>query len=131
MKNFSGSIPSEFGRLKFARWMLLHEAGFSGAIPSEIGLVQNLTRFSVHGNQLLGIPSELGLLTNLKEASFGNMTGVLPHGLCGVDELEFVCGNVCGCTCSCEGNNRTDYPDRNDGNATMIGQQTNHTNIRR
>ena len=48
--------------------LFLEKNFFTGSIPSEMGRLKNLTLVDLQGNHLWGtIPTEIGLLTNLSE----------------------------------------------------------------
>lgn len=103
-QTFSGTIPAVLGSLKQMRIMFLHNAGLSGSLPSEIANCQNLTWFTVNGNNEMSgsLPNEFGLLGHLKEVSLGNvLSGTIPLEICDVEQLDFVCDKICGCDCPC------------------------------
>ena len=99
---FTGSIPTELGRLTNLVQLELKDGELTSALPSEIGQLTGLFTLSVLGNQLEGtLPSELGKLKNLDklEIHYNNFTGSIPSGICisPVVSIYLDCGIDCGC----------------------------------
>jgi Leucine rich repeat len=64
-----------------------------GKLPSEIGLLTQMTRLALSGNQLIGtIPSTLGNLDQLTflDLSDNQLNGTIPSTLGNLDQLEFL-----------------------------------------
>ncbi|CAB9518078.1 LRR receptor-like serine threonine-protein kinase [Seminavis robusta] len=113
----TGSLPSEIGSL--AKSLVRLNVGsnqFSGKIPSEIGNLLKLKEFSAGDNGLTGtLPAELALLVTEGKLKVLNLTsnegllGAIPNDFCLLiadpalnNVLEFDCGALCGCHCSCD-----------------------------
>jgi hypothetical protein len=89
--SFSGSIPSELGKLSKLVSMELHENSLSGSIPSELGLLSSITSILLSNNSLDGtIPSEIGQLSSLKNMKLSNnsLGGFIPSELGQLSSLE-------------------------------------------
>lgn len=127
----SGTIPTELSGIG-ATWLVLSNNALTGSMPTEFGLMTNMRRLNLQGNQMTGqLSSQLGTLANLTTLSLGsnafngsiptefgmltaletlNMTGntglfgTIPASLCSLnDTLGFDCEPSSGlCGCSCD-----------------------------
>ena len=65
-----------------SEWFFIANNKFSGSIPSEVGRLTNLEYFSIYGNPFSGtLPSEVGLLTEMREIDLHDteMEGTIPE----------------------------------------------------
>lgn len=113
----SGSLPSEFGRLRYLERLYLQENDIVGSIPSELGLLLNLTHVDLSGNARLTGTLPRGwwssVSTNITNTSTStssrleflsvkrtNISGTIHASMCGV--VAFDCSaRLCGCDCNC------------------------------
>lgn len=116
--SLSGNLPSELGRCTKSLEILLNDNQFSGQVPSELALLSNLGRLFLQDNAFSStLPIELGdmpingSLVDFKLQDNPGITGVVPEGLCLLEQgsyglgLNFSCEEqLCGCCwCPCEG----------------------------
>lgn len=92
----SGTIPSQFGQLKYLEEFFMDNNNISGTIPPELGTgrLLKLETFSVSGNYLSGtIPSELfnAMPSLVHWDTFNNkMTGELPESIQNATNLQYL-----------------------------------------
>ena len=90
-RGLTGPIPAELGMLANLERLRLFGNDLSGRIPPELGDLENLESLNLRLNDLSGpIPPELGTLANLKSLSLsGNdLSGRIPPELGDLEELE-------------------------------------------
>ena len=90
---FSGSIPTELGKLTKLTRLDLGGNRLTGPIPTELAQLADLTILLLGGNQLTGtIPTELGNLSNLTLLSLYNnkLDGTIPAELGNLSNLTFL-----------------------------------------
>ncbi|KAK9664986.1 hypothetical protein RND81_14G081900 [Saponaria officinalis] len=81
---FTGTIPSEFGKLRDLQWLNLGGNRLTGMIPSSLGNITRLSRLYLDENQLQGsIPSSLSDCRYMLVVYLDNnrLTGALPGEL--------------------------------------------------
>lgn len=109
---FLGALPTELGLLGILRYLDAGQNQLVGRIPPQLGSLAGLTNLLLDNNNLSGqVPVQLGVPPqNLQQLDISVnplLTGVLPDGLCLVDDLNFTCHPnedlrvLCGCGCSC------------------------------
>lgn len=90
---FSGSIPTEIGKLTKLRFLNFARAGFQGELPSSIGDLASVTRLDLSENRLSGqIPASIGDLQNVEWLALCNnlFTGAIPDEICNAAALQFL-----------------------------------------
>ena len=70
--DFTGEIPTQFGKLKNLTSLVLHGNGLNGTIPEQLGNLDDLEVLDLDDNELTFIPRIIGDLTNLKTLSVAN-----------------------------------------------------------
>ncbi|KAL7518176.1 hypothetical protein ACHAWX_003034 [Stephanocyclus meneghinianus] len=85
MKELTGTIPPEIGRLEYLEVLDMRSNSLSGTIPPELGNLRNLNEILLHYNYKLAgsIPPDIGglqLLTTI-DLGFNKLTGTLPADL--------------------------------------------------
>ena len=104
LNNLSGSIYTEFGRVKTLEQLFLDGNALSGSIPTELASLDILNTLTLKNNYLTGtIPSELILLSNLVKITVANnlLTGTVPEGLCSLVPTLGIEDIGCSIECSC------------------------------
>jgi len=89
----SGTIPSEFGRLKKLNEFMMEANALSGTLPSQIGGMDALERFQVQDNLLSGtLPDVFAGLQNLNEwDTFNNqLVGDIPSSIQLLGNLDYL-----------------------------------------
>ncbi|KAK4284029.1 hypothetical protein QN277_000916 [Acacia crassicarpa] len=79
---FSGTIPSQLGKLSSILSLRMYDNFLSGFIPPEIGELTNLNELELGVNNLTGqIPKEIGKLRNLEFLSIflNHLSGLIPQ----------------------------------------------------
>jgi hypothetical protein len=67
MNVFTGTIPTEIGKLVMLKELMWSRTHMSGPIPKELGNLTGIENLEMYGNQLTGnIPASLGTCTALK-----------------------------------------------------------------
>jgi len=89
---FSGTIPSEWGRLENLIYLELEQNHFSrNPIPSSIWMMRNMEYLHLGSNRFTGhIATEVGFLTNLKllDLADNSLSGSLPSELGRLTDLH-------------------------------------------
>ena len=106
---FTGTIPSEIGRLTGLASLSFSDCGLDGTIPSEIGLLTNMQQMWLFGNRLVApLPTELGSLSQLRifQVEGNAINGTMPLQVCslrnnqtGLVSLGADCHTTVQCTC--------------------------------
>ena len=89
----SGTIPTEFGRLRKLSEFMMENNTLSGTLPSEIGNMLNIETFTVQDNQISGtLPENMGDMEFLNWwDSFGNkLEGDLPSSIQKLSSLDYL-----------------------------------------
>jgi hypothetical protein len=67
MNVFTGTIPTEIGKLEMLKELMFSRTQLTGPIPKELGNLSFIENLEMYGNQLTGnIPASLGTCTALK-----------------------------------------------------------------
>ncbi|KAI8012681.1 putative leucine-rich repeat receptor-like serine/threonine-protein kinase [Camellia lanceoleosa] len=83
-RNLSGTLPTEFVKLRFLKVISLLGNRLTGSIPKEIGNISTLQHITLEFNQLSGpLPPELGNLSQINDIHLTSnyFTGTLPGTL--------------------------------------------------
>eukprot|EP00797_Seminavis_robusta_P023596 Sro38_g023590.1 LRR receptor-like serine threonine-protein kinase (399) ;mRNA; r:23241-24437 len=127
-----GTVPFvEYGRCKKMKRLMLSDNLLEGTLPSDMGSLVGLTHLDLATNLFEGsLPSELALLPKIKFLDLGqnvgitgtvpedwnalnetlrrldvrgtSISGTIPEGLCGMEEMAFDCSEtLCGCGSKC------------------------------
>ena len=87
-----GTIPSDVGKLKKARYLVLIDLGLTGGIPKEIGNMTSVETLEIYDNPLLGgkIPKEIGKATAIRSLWLQNngLVGGIPKEIGKLTNLE-------------------------------------------
>lgn len=78
--NFTGTLPTEMGKLTALTELYLHNNRWNGTIPSQFGRLVNLKKLYLSSSKLTGaIPEQFGALLRLEELDLhsANLTGSL------------------------------------------------------
>ena len=88
---FSGTIPTELGKLSAIQIIAVDNSKLTGSIPTQFGQLTYLKSIIIDNNELSGVlPTELGELNNLQEIrlSYNQLTGRLPTELGQLTDLQ-------------------------------------------
>ena len=108
-KDLTGTIPSDIGAYSNLLELLADDNRLSGMLPSELGVLTLLQTLNLAGNNFTdSVPEEMEFLESNGSLAVLNLTGnpllsgPLADDICAVDELDFDCGDLCGCdSCPC------------------------------
>jgi len=71
--NLTGTLPSQFGNLKWLKILSLDDNSLSGTIPAEFGSLSSLEELTIISNKIAGpLPQEITNLSNLRSIYMGN-----------------------------------------------------------
>lgn len=88
---FTGSIPSEIGKLTQLRVLNFARCGFTGELPETLGDLKSITRMDLSECRFTGsIPASLGNLPELSWLALSNnqLSGTIPSELCNAPKLK-------------------------------------------
>uniref|UniRef100_A0A7S2CKC7 Leucine-rich repeat-containing N-terminal plant-type domain-containing protein n=1 Tax=Haptolina brevifila TaxID=156173 RepID=A0A7S2CKC7_9EUKA len=89
----SGTIPSQFGKLKKLTEFMMENNTLSGTLSNDLTAMESLEKFTVQDNKLSGsMPDDIGDLTALQWwDSFGNkLEGDLPSSIQNIGGLDYL-----------------------------------------